>query len=207
MPWRRARSDSRTTLRVDAIVHAVDDLAVHAAWDVERATARAGPDEADEVVPRRQPCDRVIATRQSPRRRPWMAAIAAIVGWRGSCTTVKSGDLNQRPPTKGATSMTRHIYAVCGAMALVGLTASAQSQQPSSQPSMTAEPVTATGCLKEWDETVGMSGSDLASPQAVRPGRAPIRPGKRPGRARRHHLCPRAARLDEQSAGARQSHG
>jgi hypothetical protein len=67
--------------------------------------------------------------------------------------------------------MTRHIIALCGAMALAGLTASAQSsQQPASQSSMTSETVTATGCLKEWDETVGMSRSDLASPQAVRPG-------------------------------------
>ena len=62
--------------------------------------------------------------------------------------------------------MTRHIIALCGAMALVGLTASAQSQQPS----MSAETVTATGCLKVWDETVGMSRSDLASPQIVKPG-------------------------------------
>jgi hypothetical protein len=67
--------------------------------------------------------------------------------------------------------MTRHIIAVCGAMALAGLTASAQTpQRPASQSSMSADTITATGCLKMWDEAVGMARTDLASPQAVTPG-------------------------------------
>jgi hypothetical protein len=67
--------------------------------------------------------------------------------------------------------MTRHIIAVCGAMALAGLTASAQTpQRPASQSAMTGDTITATGCLKVWDEAVGMARSDLASPQAVTPG-------------------------------------
>src|SRR5688572_8417431 len=75
------------------------------------------------------------------RHRRAGAAPAGLVG---------RGDISPYRPNKGATSMTRHIIALCGAMALAGLTASAQSsQQPASQSSMTSETVTATGCLKE----------------------------------------------------------
>ena len=66
--------------------------------------------------------------------------------------------------------MTRTIVAACGALALSGLVASAQTSAPQSQSSrasMSGETVTITGCLSEWDQTLGMKRSDVASPQTA----------------------------------------
>jgi hypothetical protein len=67
-------------------------------------------------------------------------------------------------------AMTRTIIATCGALALAGLTASAQSPRPQSQsqaPMSGGETVTITGCVNEWDSTLGMKRSDVASPQTA----------------------------------------
>ena len=68
--------------------------------------------------------------------------------------------------------MTRHIIAACGALALCGLTASAQAPQPgaqstpASQSAMSGDTVTISGCINVWDERLGMARADVASPQA-----------------------------------------
>jgi hypothetical protein len=58
--------------------------------------------------------------------------------------------------------MTRHIFAACGAIAIAGLTLSAQTPQSSpTQPPGARTPdangrtTTMTGCLKPWDGTMG----------------------------------------------------
>ena len=156
---------------------------------------------------RRAVGDRVIPTRHVaatpvPGVRP-----PAIGGWRGSCSTCRRGRPQPRPPTRGATSMTRHIIAVCGAMALAGLTASAQ--------------IASTACL-----TVIDVGRDRSRPRAVsrvgRDGRHGADPTwrhrRRSRRARASTSWPTSrARSDgttfvlerrarRQPAGARQSH-
>ena len=61
--------------------------------------------------------------------------------------------------------MTRTLIATCGALA-VAVAVSAQTPRPQSQASQSAsgETVTITGCLNEWDQTLGMKRSDVASP-------------------------------------------
>ena len=64
--------------------------------------------------------------------------------------------------------MTRTLIATCGALA-VAVAVSAQTPRPQSQASQSAsgETVTITGCLNEWDQTLGMKRSDVASPQTA----------------------------------------
>lgn len=62
--------------------------------------------------------------------------------------------------------MTRHIFAACGAVAIAGLTLSAQTPQSSPTqppgartPADNARTATMTGCLKPWDGSMGAIGS------------------------------------------------
>lgn len=94
--------------------------------------------------------------------------------------------------------MTRHIVSACGAIALASIVASAQTPPPTQRTQQAGgqNTVTITGCLKVWDETLGMARSDVASPRAETPGpRQFIVAGARDGGMSRTYV------LDTSSAG------
>ena len=84
--------------------------------------------------------------------------------WRESCNRFTM----TRSPRQEAGHMRHTLIATCGAIAIVGLTASAQTPRPSTDPSRPEQragdagrPVTVTGCLKAWEGS-----GDAASPSS-----------------------------------------